>query len=73
MSESVSHDPDQRCEPEHHVAEVNERDVRDEIRLERAIKIEKDKKNDDRNEPDPELLLLGSIVCHVRRLVVCPK
>jgi hypothetical protein len=52
---------------------MNERDMRDEIGLERAIKIQENKKNDDGNEPDPEPLLLGSIVRHIRRLVVCPN
>jgi hypothetical protein len=62
VRERVRQDADERREPEHHVAEMNEWDMRDEIRLERAIKVEKDKKDDDGNEPNPELLLLGGIV-----------
>jgi hypothetical protein len=45
----------------------------DQIGLKRPVEVEEDKQDDDGNEPDPELLLLGSIVCHFRRLVVCPK
>ena len=70
MGDRVDGDADQRREPEHHVAEMDERDVRDQIGLERAIEIEKDEDDDDGNNADPELLLPGSVFRHVHVLVL---
>jgi hypothetical protein len=47
---------------------MDERDVRDEVSLERAIEIKKDEEDDDSNDADPELLLLRGVVSHIRRL-----
>jgi hypothetical protein len=68
MSERVGNDTDHAGKPEKHIAEMDERDVRDEVSLERAIEIEKNEDDDDSNDADPELLLLSSVVRHVRRL-----
>jgi hypothetical protein len=72
MRERVSDDADQGSKPEDHVTEVNKRGMREQIRLERPIEVEKNKKDDDRDDPNPELLLFGGIVSHIRRLVVRP-
>jgi hypothetical protein len=68
MSERVGNDTDQAGEPEKHIAEMDERDVRDQVSLERAIEIKKDEEDDDSNDADPELLLLSGVVRHIRRL-----
>jgi hypothetical protein len=47
--------------------------VRDQVGLERAVEIKENKQNNDRDDPHQELLLFGSIVRHVRRLVVGPN
>ena len=70
MGDRVDGDADQRREPENHVAEMDERYVRDQIGLERAIEIEKDEDDDDGNDADPELLLPGSVFRHVHVLVL---
>jgi hypothetical protein len=51
---------------------MDRRDVRDQIGLERAVEIQENKQDDDGDDPHPELLLFGSIVRHLRRLVVVP-
>jgi hypothetical protein len=68
MSERVGNDTDQAGEPEKHVAEMDEGDVRDEVSLKRAIEIKKNEQDDDSNDADPELLLLSGVVRHIRRL-----
>jgi hypothetical protein len=49
---------------------MDERYMRDQIGLERAIEIEKDEDDDDGNNADPELLLPGSVFRHVHVLVL---
>jgi hypothetical protein len=66
MSKSVGDNSDQRREPEDHVAEVNERNMRDQIGFEGAVKIKEDEQDNDGNDRAPELLLFGCIVGHVR-------
>jgi hypothetical protein len=71
VRERISENADQRRKPEHDIVEMDEWDVRDQIGLERAVEIKENKEDGGRDDPDPELLLLGSIVRHVRRLVAC--
>jgi hypothetical protein len=69
MGDGVDRNADQRSEPEDHIAEMDQRDVLDQVSLERAIEVEKDEKDDDRNNADPEMLLSGGVFRHVRVLV----
>ncbi len=70
VCESISSDANEGSEPEYDVVEMDERDVRDQIGLERAIEIKENKEDDDRDDPNPELLLFGGIVRHIRHLSV---